>query len=164
MSRLKVKLTGRRALRDRDSEALMRRAARAAFEAFGYGFDAYVYINITDDAGIREINAEQRGIDRATDVLSFPMQMFAEGETRFDAVQEADPQEDAVPLGDIVISVQRARAQAEEYGHGFERECAYLTVHSMLHLLGFDHEGEEKARMRAQEERIMTVLGLAKEG
>ena len=107
-------------------------------------------------------NREERDIDRATDVLSFPMCDFTEGEPPAEPEYDLDPETGMMPLGDMIISVERARDQGEEYGHGFERECAYLTVHSMLHLLGYDHtdEGGMKARMRKKEEEIMSLLGL----
>ena len=111
-------------------------------------------LTFCDDDAIRAINAEYRGIDRATDVLSFPLY------ERDDEIELFD--DELSPFGDIVLSVPHAIAQAEEYGHSFDRECAYLTVHSMLHLLGYDHEREEEDRrlMRNLEEEIMQELGL----
>ena len=90
------------------------------------------------------------------------MNDFAEGAAPDMVEYDLDPETGRLPLGDMVISVETARRQGEEYGHGFERECAYLTVHSMLHLMGYDHldEGEMKARMREMEEKIMKVIGL----
>ena len=119
-----------------------------------------VHLVLTDDEDIHQINAEYRGIDRATDVLSFPMFDLAPGEHPDE--YDADPDTGLVPLGDMCISVERARAQAEEYGHSFEREICYLSVHSVLHLLGYDHldEGEMKRQMRAREEEIMSRLKL----
>ena len=101
-----------------------------------------------------------REIDRATDVLSFPMFDLAPGE--HPGEEDADPDTGLVPLGDMCISLQRARAQAQEYGHSFEREVCYLCVHSVLHLLGYDHldEGEMKRQMRTREEEIMKQLKL----
>ena len=100
---------------------------------------------------------------RSTDVLSFPMFALAPGDKP--ARQDADPATGLIPLGDMCISLERARAQAKEYGHANRRELAYLAVHSALHLLGYDHldEGPEKARMRAREECIMKELGLERE-
>ena len=108
-----------------------------------------------DEDEIRELNKNQRGIDAVTDVLSFPL-----GE---DGVYDTNPETNNKMLGDIVISVEHAIAQGELYGHGLRREIAYLTVHSMLHLLGYDHvdEGIEKAKMREKEEIVLTKLGLA---
>ena len=115
-----------------------------------------VSMTFTDNEGIRELNRLHRGIDRATDVLSFPMFSFDDEE--LDRVDEMDG-----ALGDIVISLERAKEQAETFGHSFEREVAFLCVHSMLHLLGYDHElGEEQdADMRRRQSEIMTRLGLA---
>ncbi len=161
MSKLTIHILGRRALRDKEAERLIRQAARAAWAAFGYPFDGSVDVTMTDDEGIREVNRDQRGVDEATDVLSFPLNDFAEG-AYDEAALMLDPETNALALGDMVISVERAREQGKDFGHGFERECAYLTVHSMLHLLGFDHldEGEQKARMRSKEEEILAGLGL----
>ena len=110
-----------------------------------------VSMTFTDNEGIRELNRMHRGIDRATDVLSFPMFSF-----------EDDSEEIEGALGDIVISLERAREQAETFGHSFEREVAFLCVHSMLHLLGYDHElGEEQdLDMRRRQSEIVARLGL----
>ena len=150
-----------------DAPALIRKCARAALTLEGVDFDCEVDVMLTDDAGIREINREQRGKDAATDVLSFPMYEYMTGappdelagELRF---QAGEP----LLLGDMVLSVERARAQAEEYGHPFARECGYLTVHSVLHLLGYDHErgDEERALMRRREEAALALVGLERQG
>ncbi|MBQ1270413.1 MAG: rRNA maturation RNase YbeY [Clostridia bacterium] len=160
--KLQINILGEEHLRDAEAEGLIRRAADAAFSAFDYPFRAYVDITLTDDEGIHVINREQREVDRSTDVLSFPMNDFTEGVAPDMVEYDLDPETGRLPLGDMVISVETARRQGEEYGHGFERECAYLTVHSMLHLMGYDHldEGEMKARMREMEEKIMKVIGL----
>ena len=119
----------------------------------------------TDDEGIHQINLEQREIDRPTDVLSFPMFNYVPGQPPVDD-SDADPATDLTPLGDMVISLERAKAQAEEYGHPVERELSYLAVHSVLHLLGYDHmdEGPQKAQMRAREEAILGALGITRDG
>lgn len=150
---------------EKQAEALIVKAAEAAYAMFQYPFGASVDVTLTDDENIAEINAEYRDVSAATDVLSFPLNDFYEGEAGEDIETGLDLDTGLLPLGDIIISVERARAQGEEYGHGFERECAYLAVHSMLHLLGYDHmdEGEEKARMREMEEKIMAKLGLERE-
>lgn len=122
------------------------------------GVDGHAEVSVvfTDDEYIRELNRQYRGLDKATDVLSFAL---AEGEEP-DVV---DGPEETL-LGDIVISLETAVRQAEEFGHGLERELAYLTVHGMLHLSGYDHETEaEKAEMRAQEELILAGLGITRE-
>lgn len=141
---------------------LLRRVIPAALAAEGVDFPWEVDVLFTDDAGIRAINREQRGIDASTDVLSFPMFQLTPGAPPAPDEVEADPGTGLVPLGDMVISLERARAQGEEYGHGTQREVAYLAVHSVLHLLGYDHldEGPMKAQMRAREEAILGALGL----
>ena len=117
----------------------------------------------TDDEGIHQINLEQREVDRPTDVLSFPMFDLQPGE--HPTQEDADPGDNLVPLGDMVISLERAKAQGEEYGHGTRREVAYLAVHSVLHLLGYDHmdEGPMKKQMRQREEEILGTLGIVRE-
>ena len=144
---------------------LLRKVIPAALEAEGVPFSCEVDVLFTDDAGIRAINLEQRGIDAPTDVLSFPMFQLTPGVPPAPEEVEADPGTGLVPLGDMVISLERARAQGEEYGHGPRRETAYLAVHSVLHLLGYDHldEGPMKAQMRAREEAILARLGLGRE-
>lgn len=163
MARLKVELCG---MTEDGTAKLIRLAAKAAYARFDYPFDGQVTVTITDDEGIRKYNNEFRKIDKATDVLSFPLNDFYRSVPGEDMTELMDPITCEVPLGDMIISVERAREQAKEYGHGMARECAYLTVHSMLHLLGYDHvdEGEEKAAMREKEEDILAVLGLSREG
>lgn len=124
-------------------------------------FDAQISVTLTDNDAIRRLNREQRGIDRPTDVLSFPMLDFDEnGEA--DCAYDMDG--DSVLLGDIVISMERAYEQAEEYGHTLVREAAFLTAHSMLHLLGYDHvdnpEGEKI--MCEKQEKVLTALGITR--
>ena len=144
---------------------LITQAAQAAFALFAFPFDAGVDVTLVDDEGIRAVNRDIRQIDRATDVLSFPMLEFSEGRYGGSLEQDRDPDTGRLFLGDVLISLERARAQAQEYGHSAERECAYLTVHSMLHLLGYDHmdEGPQKAAMRAREEEVLASMGLKRE-
>lgn len=134
---------------------LVRRSVIAALECEGFYNDAEVSVTFTDNEGIRRINSEFRGIDKPTDVLSFPL-------TDFEGGDEPPTDEPFISLGDIVISLERAREQAEEFGHSFERECAFLCVHSMLHLLGYDHVGsdEEDAEMRRRQSEILESMGL----
>ena len=110
---------------------------------------------IVDDEEIKEINKRFRDIDNSTDVLSFPLGV--------DGVYDINPENDAAMLGDVVISIEHAVNQADLYGHGFEREVAFLTIHSVLHLLGYDHVngGMEKTVMREKEEKILDSLGLS---
>ena len=133
---------------------LIRRCCHAVLEHEGFVGSAEVEVSLVDDPQIHAINLEQRQIDAPTDVLSFPL-----GE---DGVYDVNPATGAYMLGDIVISMEKAQAQAQEYGHTFQREVGYLTVHSMLHLLGYDHVagGLEAVRMREKEETVMLSVGL----
>jgi len=144
---------------ERPTEKLIRRCIRAALRQQRVPFRVKVNVTVTDDAGIRELNREHRDIDAATDVLSFPLLDWVDGEGALPQPWDYDPDTKCVELGDVVISAERARAQAEEYGHSFERECGYLVVHSILHLLGYDHvdEGPRKVLMRGFEEDIMKL-------
>ena len=125
---------------------------------------AEISVRFVDNEEIHKLNREYRNVDRPTDVLSFPLNDFYRSVPECEMGELMDPVTRCVPLGDMIISVERAKEQAKEYGHGLARECAYLTVHSMLHLLGYDHvdEGEEKAAMREKEEEILAVLGLSR--
>jgi probable rRNA maturation factor len=121
---------------------------------------------ITNDEGIRQINASSRNIDRATDVLSFPMFQLEPGCAPEDWTDYLDMETGMCPLGDMCISLERAVAQAKEFGHSVKREVGYLTIHSMLHLLGYDHldEGPQKKQMRGREEAIAaTIRGLRRD-
>lgn len=140
--------------------AKLRRTAKIALQCEKVEQPCEVNILLTDDEGIHEVNLAMRQVDRPTDVLSFPMFDLTPGE--HPDVYDADPETGLIPLGDMCISVERAKAQAEEYGHSFEREICYLAVHSALHLLGYDHmdEGEMKRQMREHEEAIMSALKL----
>ena len=135
---------------------LCRKAVHAALTYEKIDFDCEVSLTFTDNEGIRELNREYRGIDRETDVLSFPMYDFAGGE-------EPEPPFPAT-LGDIVLSLEKAQAQADEYGHSFERETAFLCVHSTLHLLGYDHEltDDDDRDMRRRQDGIMEILKLSR--
>lgn len=115
---------------------------------------------VTNDDTIRAINRQTRNVDKATDVLSFPMFEYTPGAFPEDVSADIDPETGLLPLGDMVLSVERAQAQAEEYGHSLRREAGYLTIHSVLHLLGYDHldEGPMKRQMRAREEQILADL------
>lgn len=137
-----------------DLRSLVAGALRAAFEYEGLEGDAEVSVTFVSDAGIRRFNREYRGIDRATDVLSFPLFEGGDVEDAFDGEE--------YQLGDVVLSLERARAQSELYGHSFEREVAFLCVHSALHLMGYDHErGEsDEQDMRCRQRDIMKILGL----
>jgi len=128
---------------------LIRRAVNAALKYEKFENEAEVSVTVTDNEGIRELNSRYRNIDRPTDVLSFPI---------FDEAEE----DEASILGDIVISAEKAVSQAEEYGHSLEREIAFLCVHSVLHLLGYDHETseEDEREMFAKQEDILRLMKL----
>jgi len=134
---------------------LIRKACAATLAEESFKDSAEINVTIVDDDEIRAINKEFREIDNSTDVLSFPL-----GEK---GVYDVNPENNAKMLGDVVISIEHAVSQGDLYGHGFEREVAYLTIHSVLHLLGYDHVngGLEKTIMREKEERILDSLGLA---
>ena len=134
---------------------LIREAIVESLVYEGFENDVQLSVTFTDNEGIRAINKSYRSIDSATDVLSFPLVDFEGGE-------EPPTDEPLLPLGDIVISLERAREQAEEFGHSYERELAFLTVHSMLHLLGYDHVNseEEDLDMRRRQKEILEGMGL----
>ncbi len=141
--------------------AHIRNCIRTALEAEGICVPCEVNVLLTDNVGIRELNRDYRDIDRETDVLSFPMFYFTPGAFPEDVRNLLDPGSSLLPLGDMAISIEKVYTQAEEFGHSRERELGYLTVHSVLHLLGYDHmdEGPMKQQMRQREEAIMTLLG-----
>lgn len=119
-----------------------------------------INILVTNDCGIQQINNACRNIDRPTDVLSFPMFEFSPGDYPDNWENMIDPETQLCPLGDMAISLERAILQAKEFGHSIKREIGYLTIHSMLHLLGYDHvdEAEMKVQMRAREEAIAKTI------
>lgn len=147
-------------LQDEELYAMLRETVSTALALEGVEIPCEVNILLTDDEGIQEVNEQMRGVDLPTDVLSFPMFELSPGEKP--TQDDVDPGSVTVPLGDMCISVERAQAQAAEFGHCFAREINYLAVHSVLHLLGYDHldEGEMKAQMREREEKIMKALDL----
>ena len=148
---------------NKSTAALIRKVIRTALELEGVKLPCEVDVRVTNDTGIHEINLDMRGVDRPTDVLSFPVFDLMPGELPDE--EDADPGTGLVPLGDMVISMEHVTAQAKEYGHSNRRELAYLVVHSTLHLLGYDHldEGPEKKLMREKEEVIMDRLGLRRD-
>ena len=131
---------------------LIRRAVLATLKYEGFDRDCEVSVTFTDNEGIRVLNREYREKDSATDVLSFPMYDFPAGDT--------PPEGFPCELGDIVLSLERAESQSVEFGHSFKREVAFLTVHSTLHLLGYDHElsDEDDADMRRRQKEVMEIL------
>ncbi|MBQ6550164.1 MAG: rRNA maturation RNase YbeY [Lachnospiraceae bacterium] len=149
-----------------DYEETIRAVVREALKEEGCPFDAEVSVVITDNAGIREINREYRGIDSETDVLSFPAAEYpapADFSGMEDDPELFDPDTGEFLLGDIMISAERAEKQAEEYGHPLIRELAFLTAHSMLHLMGYDHiNDEERIAMEERQERVLQNLGITR--
>ncbi|MDR2420785.1 MAG: rRNA maturation RNase YbeY [Oscillospiraceae bacterium] len=142
----------------RVSAIMVRRVIKATLACEGVDAECEVSVLVTDDAGIRAINREFRGIDEATDILSFPSFKFKPG--AFDASDgETDAATGLLPLGDIVLSAERVNAQAAELGHSPEREATYLVIHSVLHLLGYDHPEEGEDIMRAREREVLELCG-----
>lgn len=137
---------------------LIRRCCNAVLIGENFKGSAEISVTIVDNEEIHALNLKHRNIDRPTDVLSFPLGV--------DGVYDINNDTGAQMLGDIVISIEKAIEQAELYGHSLDREIAFLTVHSMLHLLGYDHEpgGLELVRMREREEAVLTQLGLVRSG
>ena len=137
---------------------LIRRCCKAVLVNEGFTDMAEISVSIVDDATIHELNLKHRKIDRSTDVLSFPMGENGEYDINYDT--------GAKILGDIIISIEHAYEQAEKYGHTHQREIRFLTVHSLLHLLGYDHEngGHEAVQMREKEEAVLTRIGLKRNG
>ncbi len=142
--------------------AIIKKCIRSTLDAERISVPCEINVLVTNDQGIHTINKESRGIDRPTDVLSFPMFELVPGEPPTDWGDYQDPESGLVPLGDMCISLERAQAQAAEFGHPLRREAGYLTIHSMLHLLGYDHldEGPMKRQMRLREEAIAENIGL----
>jgi probable rRNA maturation factor len=144
---------------------IISKCIEATLDAEGIRVPCEINVLVTNDNGIHAINKASRNIDRPTDVLSFPMFQLEAGNPPADWEDYLDPETGLCPLGDMCISLERATAQAKEFGHSVKREVGYLTIHSMLHLLGYDHldEGEQKKQMRAREEAIAaTIPGMSR--
>ena len=140
--------------------SVIKKAIEATLQAEAITAPCEINVLVTDDKGIRAINSASRNIDKATDVLSFPMFSLTAGAPPESWDDFLDPETGLCPLGDMAISLERAAAQAGAYGHSLRREVGYLTIHSMLHLLGYDHmdEAEQKKQMRSREEAIAATL------
>ena len=148
-----------------DEEAVIRRAVRQSLEFMGFPEEIEVNVLLTDDASIHEINLSERGIDSPTDVLSFPMVEYEQPGDR-SALDSADidPENEEIVLGDIVVSLERAAAQAAEYNHSHKRELGFLIAHSMLHLMGFDHMTEDdRARMEEKQDLILAACHILRD-
>ncbi len=154
----------KRGLGQPSAKSWIEKAVNAALEAERIEFPCEVSVLLTDNEGIRKLNREFRNVDSATDVLSFPANEFASGSFGPENA-ERNPETGDIVLGDMALSLERAAAQGEEFGHGIQREIQYLTVHSVLHLLGYDHvdEGAMKKQMREREKEIMAQIEGVKE-
>lgn len=151
-----------------DCEAVAFQVMNAVLDAEQCPYEATVELTLTDDRAIHEINLQQRGIDRATDVLSFPMTQFPKaGDFAFleeDGMDSFEPDSGELMLGDIVISIDHLKAQAEEYGHSLLREFAFLVAHSMFHLIGYDHMTEREAEVMEQKQKeILEFLHITRD-
>ena len=140
--------------------SIIRKCIETTLDAEGVTADCEINVLVTNDKGIHAINLASRQIDRPTDVLSFPMFQLEPGNPPEDWDEYLDFETNLCPLGDMCISLERAQMQAKEFGHSARREVGYLTIHSMLHLLGYDHvdEGEMKRQMRGREEAIAAMI------
>ena len=140
--------------------AIIKKCIETTLAAEGINVPCEINVLVTNDKGIHAINLASRQIDRPTDVLSFPMFQLEPGNPPQDWEEYEDFETGLVPLGDMCISLERAQAQAKEFGHSAKREVGYLTIHSMLHLLGYDHldEGPMKKQMRGREEAIAASI------
>ncbi|MDK2798659.1 MAG: putative rRNA maturation factor [Clostridiales bacterium] len=148
---------------DEQLQKLIQDAVKAVLEYEDFRQAVEVSVTLVNNDQIKEINKEFRGKDMITDVLSFPILQFDEEQNILKEynIGDYDYDEDLLLLGDIVISLEKAKTQAKEYGHTFEREVGFLTVHSMFHLLGYDHEKESMAKvMRYKEEQVLKKLSL----
>ncbi len=148
-----------------DYEKLIKEVITAVTASEGCEYDWQASVVITDNESIKAVNSEFRGIDKETDVLSFPMHEYS-SPANYDELtdDDFDPETDELLLGDIMISYEKALAQAAEYGHSIQREIAFLTAHSVLHLLGYDHmEDEERKVMETKQENVLKTLGITRE-
>ncbi|MBR6365005.1 MAG: rRNA maturation RNase YbeY [Lachnospiraceae bacterium] len=150
-----------------DVREVIEQTIESALDHENCEYDVYVEVVLTDDEDIHEVNKETRGMDKATDVLSFPNCVFdAPGD--FSNIEEQEdcfhPDTGELMLGDIMISVDHVFAQAREYGHSVKRELAFLVAHSMLHLMGYDHMEEEERRvMEERQEEILANIGITRD-
>ena len=140
--------------------SVIQKCVEATLKEEGVPVPCEINVFVTNDSGIQAINKASRNLDKPTDVLSFPMFQLEPGQLPEEWDDFLDPETDMCPLGDMAISLERAIAQAKEFGHSVRREIGYLTIHSVLHLLGYDHmdDGPQKAQMRAREEKIAASI------
>ena len=162
-----IEIEDERGLLGAEADELLRHCADAAEKTEGISRRTAAFVRIVDDEEIRRINREQRDKDASTDVLSFSTVRYPDGKTARDCdgllAREFDPELGACLLGDVVISMDHVRLQAEEYGHSVRREAGYLLTHGLFHLMGYDHMVDgDKARMRKMEERSLASIGLTR--
>ena len=166
MRKMKVNLTfDMLTLRQPVVTSIIHKCIEAVLATEGVPIPCEINVFVTNDNGIQAINSASRNIDKPTDVLSFPMFQLEPGKLPEAWDDYLDPETGMCPLGDMAISLERAIAQAHEFGHSSRREIGYLTIHSMLHLLGYDHldEGPMKKQMRGREEEIAaTISGMTR--
>ena len=164
MSRVSVTAMTRGCAATSEQKKLMKRCVLRTLELEKVDMPCLVNIYTTNDRGIHRANMEYRGVDRPTDVLSFPMLKLLPGVKYEPEPGDIDPESGLIVLGEMIISLERARAQAEEYGHSQERELGFLAVHSALHLLGYDHEtgASDEKKMFARQEEILKDIGLVR--
>ena len=151
-------------------EELARSVCEKVLDSENCPYEAEISMTLTDNEGIHELNRQFRGIDRPTDVLSFPMTDFP-APAAYDVLEDPEfsadcfnPETGELLLGDIILSVEKTAEQAESYGHSLKREAAFLLAHSMLHLLGYDHmEPDEAAVMEQKQEAVLQALGITRE-
>lgn len=142
---------------------LLEKAVKLCVKKEEFSYTCEACITLTDNTTIQEMNKEHRDIDKATDVLSFPLLEYVNGEPEI-LPGDIDPETNRISLGDIIISVEKASEQAESYGHSIERELAFLAVHGILHLLGYDHEKEQDEKiMFDKQEQVLDEIGLKRE-
>ena len=161
MKRMKINLTfDILTLRQLAVTSVIQKCVEATLKEEGVPVPCEINVFVTNDSGIQAINKASRNLDKPTDVLSFPMFQLEAGQLPEEWDDFLDPETDMCPLGDMAISLERAIAQAKEFGHSVRREIGYLTIHYMLHLLGYDHldEGPMKAQMRQREETIAATI------
>ena len=161
MKKLKIKMTfDAFSLKNPIISSIISKCIEATLQSENITAPCEINVLVTNDMGIHAINKASRDVDRPTDVLSFPMFQLEPGNPPVDWEPYLDPETEMVPLGDMCISLERATAQAKEFGHSVKREVGYLTIHSMLHLLGYDHldEGPMKKQMRGREEAIASSI------
>ncbi|MGI6083847.1 MAG: rRNA maturation RNase YbeY [Acetivibrionales bacterium] len=146
----------------KDTQKLIEKAIKLCVKKENFPYPCEISVTLTENRSIQEYNREHRGIDKPTDVLSFPSIEYVSGEPQLQP-GDLEPDTGRVFLGDILISAEKAFEQAKEYGHSLERELSFLAVHGVLHLMGHDHEtDEDKKRMFSLQEEVLNEMGLSR--